>query len=144
MPISKLCLNFSVLLTVWLLILISCKEEEIIEAPKTQTDILIGLWEVTSMKINGDPPSNDFYKSFNFINSEDLEECFQENGGQKTCDLHKWFWKNDEEEIITIYLSYGKKTEWHIIALNQSELKVTSPFINNPDWILEYAMIKVE
>jgi len=78
-----------------------CKEDEVV--PKTQTDLLIGDWEVT--EIGGDDyTQSDESLIFKFKSSGDLQFCYEYDltPADNYCYGAKWKWQDSNEKIIII------------------------------------------
>lgn len=109
------------------LVLDGCKEDEV--APKTQTDLLIGDWELT--EIGGyDYTQSDESLIFKFKSSGDWQFCYEYDltPADNYCYGAKWKWEDSSEKTIIIDQFPNDNTsvwEFDVTVLDDTKLEGT-------------------
>jgi hypothetical protein len=79
-----------------------CKKDD-----PSQTDLLVGEWEV--VKINGAVPAPGYDYIFKFQADKDFDLCYQYNSGTQ-CYGGSWDWHDDNEDEVDMTWGDGSTT----------------------------------
>lgn len=109
------------------LVLDGCKEDEV--APQSQTDLLIGDWEVTEAG-GDDYTQSDESILFKFKSSGDWQFCYEYDltPADNYCYGAKWKWQDSDEKVIIIDQFSGDPTsefKLDVVVLTATNLEGT-------------------
>ncbi len=114
------------------------KEDEVV--PKTQTDLLVGDWEVTEIGSN-DFTGYDYSYLFKFKSSGDWQFCYEydTDATKNDCYNGKWKWEDSNEKTVIIdqFSSNDLGNEWKldVTVLDETKLEgsITSTYDDGYD-----------
>lgn len=123
--------SFTFILLIYTLSIIgisSCNKEDKIDPAKSQTDLLIGDWQMVE-KDGHDYPAPNTSAIFTFEDSGDAQLCFTDNDDpiNSGCDSYKWRWQDNTNSAITI--TFGSdEVKFDVILLDETNLNYSITF----------------
>lgn len=116
------------------MVLDGCKKDDEV-APKTQTDLLIGDWEVTEFG-GYDYTQSDYSILFKFKSNGDWQFCYEYDStpADNYCSSAKWKWEDSTEKTIIIDQFGGADiSEWKLDVTVLDETKLEGSLTSTYD-----------